>query len=355
MFQYQSTDQNSFPICVSKAGVLHPCHEIDYTMTEEMPLEFTFLRASKDKAASNKYSPADFVWKYEMELVTSLVSNKIVHGYFKLSSEKMTVLNLANKYDRNKLKWIRFTCFDPNNPQRRAWFIPLKGLKFTTNREPSTHHIAKLEITDTSLISSTIIEWKETPSYFNEIWAVESKYLKFWLDGEPKDNLMYCYFLQACSRQQDMEKLQEHYEKFGGKDSKIAEEGYARKINYANLPERYLQNVHGYFKLKAKGSNERKTIPTRIDLCNSWDKKTVAFSTILTEKGVKIDDKKFVFFYAIKFNQAIPEPVKIEKAPKSINSEEVINEKIVKSTSRILDIDHASFICQMQEDVRKID
>jgi hypothetical protein len=399
LFQYQSTNQNSFPICITdEAEKLHPCHENDYTMTDKMKLEFTFLRASKDKAASNKCFPADFIWKYEMELITP---NKIVHGYFKLSSEKKTVLNLATKYDEpKKLKWIRFTCFDPNNPQRRAWFIPVKGLAFPpsapqrpsflenlnpfhpTNSnecEPSTkrttHHIAKLRTEE-----GLTIEWKETgtketPDYFNEIWAVESKDLKFLLDGEPENNLMYCYFVQVCSHQQDMDLLEKHYKKIGGKDSKIAEDGYARKINHAkleakrpgkSLPERYLQNVQGYFKLKPKENDEQKTVPTRIDLCNSWDKNTVATSTILPKKTIKtgqfvsssaIDTKKaiktgkFVFFYAIKFNQSIPEPVKIKEAPKSILSKEVTNEDdLVKSTSEIIPIEYDCFTCEMQED-----
>ena len=53
-----------------------------------MKLKFIFLQASKDKAASNKCSPADFIWKYEMQIETSDVATKIVHGYFKLPPEK---------------------------------------------------------------------------------------------------------------------------------------------------------------------------------------------------------------------------------------------------------------------------
>ena len=35
-----------------------------------------------------------------------------------------------DKYEKNKMKWIRFICFEPGSPQQRAWFIPIKGLAF---------------------------------------------------------------------------------------------------------------------------------------------------------------------------------------------------------------------------------
>ena len=121
----------------------------------------------------------------------------------------------------------------------------------------------------------------------------------------------------------------------------------ARKINHEKLPERYLQNVHGYFKLKPK-ENDEERLPTRIDLCNSWDKETVPFSVILA-KNKKIGGK-FVFFYAVKFNQDMPEPVKIKEAPKSIESREAIsNENLVEGTSEIIQIQHDCFTCEMQE------
>ena len=229
MFEYDD-DVDTFPICITdEAGELHPFHENDYTMTKKMKLKFTFLRASEAKTA-------DFIWKYEMQLRISNDVSKTIHGYFKLSSEKKTLLDLATKYDEPKqLKWIKFTCFDPNNPQRRAWFIPVKGLAFTPSKKPfyssnsneckpsmkrTTHHIAKLQ----KLANRDFEHFVETPEYFNEILAVESKDLKFWLDEESEDSLMHCYFVQACSHQQNMDLLEEHYNKKGIKGGLISKE-----------------------------------------------------------------------------------------------------------------------------------
>ena len=93
LFHYED---DSFPICITdEAGVLHPCYENDYTMTEKKELIFTFLQASKKKAASNECSPPDFIWKYEMQLRTSNDASKIVHGYFKLSSEKKSTMQIC--------------------------------------------------------------------------------------------------------------------------------------------------------------------------------------------------------------------------------------------------------------------
>ena len=58
-------------------------------------------------------------------------SNEVtVHGYFNLNAKQRTQLDFSNKYDKNKMKWIRFICFEPGSPQQRAWFIPIKGLAF---------------------------------------------------------------------------------------------------------------------------------------------------------------------------------------------------------------------------------
>ena len=73
----------------------------------------------------------DFVWKYELQLTTDDKNNEItVHGYFNLYAKVKTQLDLSIKYDKENMKYIRFTCFEPCSPQHRAWFIPIKGLAF---------------------------------------------------------------------------------------------------------------------------------------------------------------------------------------------------------------------------------
>ena len=66
------------------------------------------------------------------DLFTGNESNDVtVHGYFNLDAEKKTQLDFSEKYkDKTKMKWIRFICFEPGSPQKRAWFIPIKGLAF---------------------------------------------------------------------------------------------------------------------------------------------------------------------------------------------------------------------------------
>ena len=53
-----------------------------------------------------------------------------MHGYFNLQEHRKTQLDLSTKYDKSKMKWIRFICFEPCSPQQRAWFIPIKGMAF---------------------------------------------------------------------------------------------------------------------------------------------------------------------------------------------------------------------------------
>ena len=96
-----------------------------------MELEFTFHPMKKTKNSSLRYAPKDFVWKYELQLTTEDRNIEVcIHGYFKLHSGIKTQLSLSGKYAKGNVKYIRFTVFEPCSPQRRAWFVPIKGLAF---------------------------------------------------------------------------------------------------------------------------------------------------------------------------------------------------------------------------------
>ena len=100
-----------------------------------MELIFTFHPVNETKNSSFTYAPKDFVWKYEMQLITEDKRNEVtVHGYFKLHSRIKTRLDLSGKYDKGNIKYIRFTAFEPCSPQHRAWFIPIRGLAFGVPR-----------------------------------------------------------------------------------------------------------------------------------------------------------------------------------------------------------------------------
>ena len=130
---------------------------------------------------------------------------------------------------------------------------------------------------------------------------------------------MYCYFLEVCPHQQDLDQLAQNL-------NKTLDE--LKEIMDMELPPRIPQNVHGYFQL---GSQRKKIhlpnynhdkLPTRFDLCNHWDKETVSTSTFQTvEDGIK--EGKFIFFYAvdtrIRPGKQI-KPVEIKPKPRAIKA-----------------------------------
>ena len=53
---------------------------------------------------------------------------------------------------------------------------------------------------------------RESIKYFDKVFAVESKDLKFFFDDDDEvhDNFMYCYFMQVSPHQQNVDQLNEH-------------------------------------------------------------------------------------------------------------------------------------------------
>ena len=100
------------------------------------------------------------------------------------------------------------------------------------------------------------------------------------------------------------------------------------EIMDTELPPRISQNVHGYFHLGSQRKQKHESdynhakLPTRLDLCNHWDKDTVASSNFITEEGLKVMGN-FVFFYAIdcKTNSGTQiKPVGINPKPRAIKA-----------------------------------
>ena len=328
LFNYHALDEK-FPIVIEgQEDKTKPC----YQMTEDMELIFTFMPCKKEHASSFTHTPNEFIWKYSVQFVVDENEEETIHGYFNLDDERKTRLNLTN-YDKTKMKWIRFTCIEPESPQQRAWFLPIKGLAFGEPRNlieredgvdhyedqapKMRHHIAIIEETEeideeeevdeedqvdgsenTLMVSVRCL--KQADAYFDKVLAVESKDLKFYFDKctDEEEQNIYAYFLQVCPNQQDLEILR-------GEIPNIDE------INDPVLPPRIMQSVHGFLEL-----NNR--YPTRLDLSNQWDKNTVLPSSINVE-GEEMEIGPVVFFYAIdskSFN-----PIEINPRPGPISAE----------------------------------
>ena len=84
------------------------------------------------------------------------------------------------------------------------------------NKVPNmTHQVAIIEEDkEENFNNDNIRVIKESENYFDKIMAVESKDLKFFFDprkqsddAEYHDDWMYCYFLEVCPHQQDLEQL----------------------------------------------------------------------------------------------------------------------------------------------------
>ena len=70
MFAYnviEGAGTETFPIQIDgQKDPNNPC----YQMTRDMELKFTFHPASEEKCSSFTYPASDFIWKYELQLIT---------------------------------------------------------------------------------------------------------------------------------------------------------------------------------------------------------------------------------------------------------------------------------------------
>jgi len=93
-----------------------------------LPLEFIFPKVKPPRKNES------LIWRYQAEVTegTRRGQNRIIYtGYFNLSQEKPTELNLEEAFGKDRqVKWVRFTVFDSQNPAKRAWFSPIRGEHF---------------------------------------------------------------------------------------------------------------------------------------------------------------------------------------------------------------------------------
>ena len=122
MFEYTASQAVPFLI-KNQPNPARMCHVIDEK--NGMDLVFTFAKCK------NKPSRSRLIWRYtimsETEDNTGL---ETAHGYFKLQTKGVTILNLSNAYEIKRVKWLYFVVIDPVNPMRRAWFNAIKGPAF---------------------------------------------------------------------------------------------------------------------------------------------------------------------------------------------------------------------------------
>jgi hypothetical protein len=189
----------------------------------------------------------NLVWKYTYQIQKDVDVVETRQGYFKLSKEKQTMLTLnGNKPD--DVNWVRFTAIHPENPQRRAWFSPIRGPSFKqTSCDPADiddeMHVPELSnnIYNTSVSAESdftgvhLIENDQPVQHVHPV-KVDIADIRF---DTLADDSMCAYTIQLFPIQQK------------------------KSANSGPEPTPVLQNVHGYFKLD-------KEHPTRIDLRNSW-------------------------------------------------------------------------------------
>ena len=98
------------------------CYDIEEK--KDMDLVFTFTKC-KDKITSTR-----LIWRYTIMCETEAKTLETAHGYFKLSCQEKTILDLSDFYELTQVKWLYFVAIDPINPMKRAWFNAIRGPAF---------------------------------------------------------------------------------------------------------------------------------------------------------------------------------------------------------------------------------
>jgi len=233
--------------------------QLCYEIKNKRELVFTFERTRKLEEIQKEVM---LIWKYTIQTVVSQEPAKVQtsHGYFQLSTSKKTQLNLSQVYEKDNVSWIRFSAFNPSNPMRRAWFMPIKGPAFPKDAGKI------VDIADTMPQMSNRIMKTERHSSNEDFdivqevgefkpCAIKTADMDFVLDkcnAEEEDD-MYSYFFQSYPVKQPIKKS------LGSLFSKP-------KDDNPNEPfaPRIMESVHGYFSL---GEN----YPSRFRLSDSWD------------------------------------------------------------------------------------
>ena len=207
------------------------------------------------------------VWRYMIQTTNSNDKNErsvlTTYGYFKMSHDKPTELDLSN-YPSGSVCWLRFTAFHPDNPQMRAWFPAVRGPAFAQSADTIVD-VAKFQPKMEDIIMTTIsvdgrsnMLVKEGTEFQPTVINTADLNLIFSACSFEEQDQIFAYFFQAYPLKQPIDKLNPdiRYSKTDPDDSSKP------------LASRIWESVHGYFQLCDEA-------PSKFNLASSWDETSV--------------------------------------------------------------------------------
>ncbi|XP_066910545.1 uncharacterized protein [Clytia hemisphaerica] len=255
--------QQNYPIIIDQQN---PRAAINTFIDDLHVLILTMPKAQKkgEESCKSQIIAEHIIWQFTVGVHKEDTKQIECHrGYFKLNEDYRTRLDLTEKIDESEVAWIRIQAYDVRNPQRRAWFQPIKGPMFgkvdwkrkvdlKTILNPTVHnYVYNMAATTEMYKSEDFIVYRPEDNFEPEAWNASN--LVFDLDriqAEEEDHLCV-YNLQVHSLKQ-----------LFGPDNKKTRNASTE------LPPTYLQNICGVMQLSSQ-------YPTKLDLNSNWDKTTV--------------------------------------------------------------------------------
>lgn len=104
---------------------------LDTFLPDVHNLVFTLPKAKAASTEKVQNIQNDIIWQFTVEVHNEKTKTIECHrGYFKLSEDYRTRIDLSKTINEFDVAWIRFQGYDMHNPQRRAWFQAFKGPMF---------------------------------------------------------------------------------------------------------------------------------------------------------------------------------------------------------------------------------
>lgn len=259
LFNYEDKTQQIVPFVIENQS---DKSKLCYEMSDDMELIFTFPRV--------KFNKICLVWRFTMQYIKDDNTFETVNGYFKMDTHHPTRLNLSDNFDKSRVKWIMFSAIRDDNPQRRAWFNPIRGLAFGSPKpnEATCCRTNRTIIMDERKITqpfemAEMFERSVLKPYECKTTDDSGKpRLEFYFDkcSDLEEDNIYVYNMQVCANQPEV----------NDSTSNTSSDPDGNFI----LPERILQNVTGFFQLNS-------LFPTKFNFAFSWDPETVHDNTVL--------------------------------------------------------------------------
>ena len=117
-----------YPISVENQN---PKQYVTTFVPEVHDLAFTLPKAKEPQEKT--IIQEDIIWQVTVELHKPDNTIECQRGYFKLSENNRTKIDLRNSFPEEELAWMRIQGYDIKNTQRRAWFQAIKGPMFGKN------------------------------------------------------------------------------------------------------------------------------------------------------------------------------------------------------------------------------